>query len=42
VNIAYEAATADIRDFNLIDPFHLEAYGRRRSTTTGMWRSSRS
>lgn len=27
VNIAYEAATADIRDFNLIDPFHLEAYG---------------
>ncbi len=28
VNIAYEAATADIRDFNLIDPFHLEAYNR--------------
>lgn len=28
VNLAYEAATADIRDFNLIDPFHLEAYGR--------------
>ncbi len=28
VNIAYEAATADIRDFNLIDPFHLEAYGK--------------
>ncbi len=26
VNIAYEAATADIRDFNLIDPFHLEFY----------------
>ncbi|MCK4534999.1 MAG: DUF1846 family protein, partial [Syntrophobacterales bacterium] len=26
VNIAYEAATADIRDFNLIDPFHLESY----------------
>ncbi|MBD3263677.1 MAG: DUF1846 family protein [Candidatus Omnitrophica bacterium] len=26
VNIAYEAATADIRDFNLIDPFHLEHY----------------
>lgn len=25
VNVAYEAATADIRDFNLIDPFHLEA-----------------
>ena len=27
VNLAYEAATADIRDFNLIDPFHLEAHG---------------
>ncbi|MFC1808264.1 DUF1846 domain-containing protein [Candidatus Omnitrophota bacterium] len=26
VNVAYEAATADIRDFNLIDSFHLEAY----------------
>ncbi|MHB8095949.1 MAG: DUF1846 domain-containing protein [Candidatus Aminicenantales bacterium] len=29
VNIAYEAATADIGDFNLIDPFHLEAYGKQ-------------
>ncbi|NLN59487.1 MAG: DUF1846 domain-containing protein [Deltaproteobacteria bacterium] len=28
VNVAYEAATADIRDFNLIDPFHLEEYTR--------------
>lgn len=28
VNVAYEAATADIGDFNLIDPFHLEAYGQ--------------
>jgi len=28
INVAYEAATADIRDFNLIDPFHLEAYGK--------------
>jgi len=28
VNVAYEAATADIRDFNLVDPFHLEAYGQ--------------
>lgn len=28
VNIAYEAATADLGDVNLIDPFHLEAYGR--------------
>ncbi len=28
VNAAYEAATADIRDFNLIDPFHLEAYNK--------------
>ncbi len=27
VNVAYEAATADIRDFNVIDPFHLAAYG---------------
>ena len=27
VNVAYEAATADLRDFNLIDPFHLEAHG---------------
>lgn len=26
VNVAYEAAAADIKDFNLIDPFHLEAY----------------
>ena len=26
VNVAYEAATADLGDFNLIDPFHLEAY----------------
>jgi len=26
VNIAYEAATADIQDFNLIDPFHLKFY----------------
>ncbi len=26
VNIAYEAATADIGDFNMVDPFHLEAY----------------
>ncbi|MCJ7541560.1 MAG: DUF1846 domain-containing protein [Desulfobacterales bacterium] len=29
VNIAYEAATADIEDFNLIDPFHLEAYNKK-------------
>ena len=27
VNMAYEAATADIADVNMIDPFHLEAYG---------------
>lgn len=27
VNIAYEAATADLSDVNMIDPFHLEAYG---------------
>ena len=29
VNVAYEAATADIGDFNLIDPFHLEAYDQK-------------
>ena len=29
VNVAYEAATADIKDFNLIDPFHLEAYDKK-------------
>lgn len=28
VNLAYEAATADIGDFNMIDSFHLEAYGK--------------
>ena len=27
VNLAYEAATADLSDVNMIDPFHLEAYG---------------
>ncbi len=27
VNLAYEAATADLNDINMIDPFHLEAYG---------------
>ena len=26
VNIAYEAATADLKDINMIDPFHLEKY----------------
>jgi uncharacterized protein (UPF0371 family) len=29
VNVAYEAATADIRDFNMIDSFHLEAYNEK-------------
>ena len=28
VNVAYETATADLRDFNLIDPFHLETYDK--------------
>ena len=28
VNAAYEAATADLRDYNLIDPWHLEAHGQ--------------
>ena len=27
INIAYESATADLKDYNLVDPFHLEAYG---------------
>ncbi|MDR0309714.1 MAG: DUF1846 domain-containing protein [Candidatus Methanoplasma sp.] len=29
VNLAYEAATIDLADVNMIDPFHLEAYGKR-------------
>ena len=28
VNIAYEAATADLNDMNMLDPYHLEAYGK--------------
>ncbi len=28
VNVAYEAATVDLKDINLIDPYHLEAYGQ--------------
>ena len=28
VNLAYEAATADLQDVNMIDPYHLEAYGK--------------
>lgn len=28
VNVAYEAATADLKDVNMIDHFHLEAYGK--------------
>lgn len=28
VNLAYEAATADLKDVNMIDPFHLESYGK--------------
>ncbi|HHY81909.1 MAG TPA: DUF1846 family protein, partial [Clostridiales bacterium] len=28
VNVAYEAATADLKDLNIIDPFHLETYGK--------------
>ena len=28
VNVAYEAATADLNDVNMIDPYHLEAYGK--------------
>ena len=29
VNMAYEAATANLNDVNMIDPYHLEAYGKR-------------
>lgn len=29
VNLAYEAATVDLNDINVIDPFHLQAYGER-------------
>ncbi len=29
VNVAYEAATADLNDVNMLDPFHLEAYGKK-------------
>jgi uncharacterized protein (UPF0371 family) len=28
VNVAYEAATVDLKDVNMIDPFHIEAYGK--------------
>lgn len=28
INVAYEAATADLNDVNMLDPFHLEAYGK--------------
>ncbi len=28
VNVAYEAATADLNDVNMIDPYHMEAYGK--------------
>ena len=28
VNVAYEAATVDLNDMNMIDPYHLEAYGK--------------
>ena len=41
VNIAYEAATADLDDVNMIDPFHLEELqpGKPPSTTTAISRS---
>lgn len=29
VNVAYEAATADLQDYNLVDPFHLKTYNKR-------------
>ena len=40
VNLAYEAATADLDDVNMIDPFHLQTYGKRRSITTAISKSS--
>jgi uncharacterized protein (UPF0371 family) len=40
VNIAYEAATADLNDVNMIDPFHLEAYGTIAASYTVTSRSS--
>ena len=42
VNLAYEAATADLNDVNMIDPFHLEAYGiwRFSPSSTPCWRRS--
>ncbi len=41
VNVAYEAATADLDDDNIIDPFHLDTpTGKQRSTTTEMSKSS--
>ena len=40
VNLAYEAATADLNDVNMIDPFHLEAYGTR-DLVSGTLRYSR-
>lgn len=41
VNLAYEAATADLKDVNMIDPFHLEPMEKLPSITTEMWKSSR-
>lgn len=29
VNVAYEAATADLKDYNMVDPYHLKAYKKR-------------
>ena len=39
VNLAYEA-TADLDDVNMIEPFHLQTYGKQRSTTTAILKSS--
>ena len=36
VNLAYEAATADLNDVNMIDPFHLEAYGTTTVNYSGL------
>ena len=38
LNVAYEAATVDLKDVNMIDSFHLEAYGEWPSTITVTWK----
>ena len=42
VNLAYEAATADLDDVNMIDPFHLQTYGKPQSATIVILKFSQS